>query len=1293
MAVLAKKKEALQKICDYLNSLRSQFDEAMAKKNDLQNQVTLCGQRLERAQKLINGLGGEHQFWQSKSNKFAQDIQTLLGDIILSSGVIAYLGVYTTSYRNDITQEWSKYLNEKLNIACAKNFSLIDVLGDKILTRDWILNKLPKDEFSISNAIIFTKSIRYPLFIDPQGQSNRWIKNMERKNDLQCVKMEDQHCARVLQNSIQFGMRNKININNLFICLFIYLHFVSKMSLTLELTVIGNRKVIKLGEQAIDFNERFQLYLTTKLASPHYTPSVSTKVVLINFAITLEGLDDQMLAIVVGKDEKEMEVKREQLIIEQHVHNQQLQGLESQILQSLSEATGNILDDQVLIDTLQKSKEASKNIEKRMNEAKVVEEQIEAVRRQYKSLSRSTANLFFSVSDLSVIDPMYQFSLSWFLSLFEKAIENSDIPKDKKDKSKRTKAIDKECKESLYRNVCRSLFEQHKLWTSNSGDFFLTGGGLLNSDENGNVANKPNPCPDWLDERMWGEIRNLSSLGGIFSTLDQDLTNNGNSRNVRAPWKVFFDNASPTQLYHYLPKEWATKLSPFEKLCLLRCLRMDLLLPAIQSFVKQSIGEYFIRPPTFDLDGVYKDSSVHTPIIFILSPGSDPMNELLKLASKYGMNGKDKLFSISLGQGQGPIAKEGIEEAIDKGNWVVLQNCHLAPSWMPQLQKIVEEIERTKDKDNKDGSNNNNNNNKDRDNNSGNDPLAFQSVENDKTTYTNINPHFRLWLASMPFPQFPLSILQNGIKVTNDPPKGMQANLKKTFQSLDESWFESSQRPFEFKKLMFALAFFHGVVQERRKFGPLGWNIPYAFSDSDFRISSSQLHMILQDLSISMSANTNTTNTNNNNDGSNSNLNGNANQKLDDEDLMDGTNSTMNETGGSDIPFKQLKYMIGELNYGGRVTDDRDRLTLMTLLGQYFTPMLVNYHSTYNFSESSKYYAPEEGDVHHYLSYIQSLPLMDEPEVFGLHPNASISSAIQEANDLIHFVSRMQAKDMQSNVHQSRTQQTNVSTQDQIMAKVCDDILTKLPPNYDLCQVQLKYPVSYQNSMNTVLVQELTRFNRSSLIELKRATAGEVVMSNELEQLQNAITNVKVPEMWSNVAMHPSNHLVLFFFFFLLSILLFILITRFFQQWIDNGEPSIFWISGFFFTQSFLTGCLQNFARKYAIPIDELQFEFIVQNNMVELMSDNMPFVDKLHLIQANPQLNQRPKDGCFIFGLYLDGAGWDLANGVLCEQKPKQLFSSMPVIWLKPIRTADFKRVCFCFFLKKTKNVRFYDL
>jgi len=617
---------------------------------------------------------------------------------------------------------------------------------------------------------------------------------------------------------------------------------------------------------------------------------------------------------------------------------------------------------------------------------------------------------------------------------------------------------------------------------------------------------------------------------------------------------------------------------------------MDAMIPAIQKFVSNTIGEFFVRPPPFDLDGPFKDSNSVTPIIFILSSGSDPMNELLKLAKKYDMNGKDKMFSISLGQGQGPVANAAIEEAVDKGTWVVLQNCHLAPSWMPSLEKIIENF-----------------------------------------NPDHINPSFRLWLTAMPSKDFPMSILQNGVKVTNEPPKGIQANLRQTYQSLDNQWFESCSKQAEFKKSMFALAFFHAIVQERRKFGPLGWNIPYQFNESDLRISYAQLQMFLNGP------------TSNDNDGDKDN--------------------------GNKLPWKQLKYMTGQLNYGGRVTDDKDRRTLMTILDNYYTPKLIN-TKKYKFSTSSLYFVPQfnnssspGGEISEYLEYISTLPLIDDPEVFGLHDNANISCAISEASGVLSNALMLQPRDNAG---------SGDMTPDQVIIKLAKDIESQLPELYDIPSVQQKYPVSYSESMNTVLVQELLRFNRllgvvkKSLNDLQKAIRGEVVMSAELEKLGDSIFNLQVPSLWAQVS-YPSLKPLGSWVKDLLDRL------SFFQAWIDNGQPPVYWLSGFFFTQSFLTGALQNYARKYEIPIDELIFTFEVMSSFgQDLNNESDNYMDKLdkYISKMSP-----PEDGCYVYGMYLDGASWDWNNNRLNESKPKQLFCSMPIMWFKPTRMSKISK------------------
>eukprot|EP00351_Strombidinopsis_sp_SopsisLIS2011_P005526 CAMPEP_0116870730 /NCGR_PEP_ID=MMETSP0463-20121206/777_1 /TAXON_ID=181622 /ORGANISM="Strombidinopsis sp, Strain SopsisLIS2011" /LENGTH=165 /DNA_ID=CAMNT_0004507837 /DNA_START=4034 /DNA_END=4531 /DNA_ORIENTATION=- len=149
-----------------------------------------------------------------------------------------------------------------------------------------------------------------------------------------------------------------------------------------------------------------------------------------------------------------------------------------------------------------------------------------------------------------------------------------------------------------------------------------------------------------------------------------------------------------------------------------------------------------------------------------------------------------------------------IKESIEKGEWVVLQNCHLSRRYMPELEELI---------------------------------YNYQQEE------SVVNSEFRLFLTSMPADYFPVSVLQNGIKLTTEPPKGLKANLIKSMNEISDKYFHESRKPQEWQKLMFGVCFFHAIIQERKKFGPLGWNKVYEFNDSDRETSLKNLQLFLEE--------------------------------------------------------------------------------------------------------------------------------------------------------------------------------------------------------------------------------------------------------------------------------------------------------------------------------------------------------------------------------------------------------------------------------------------------------------
>uniref|UniRef100_G1MWR4 Dynein axonemal heavy chain 1 n=1 Tax=Meleagris gallopavo TaxID=9103 RepID=G1MWR4_MELGA len=1142
--VLEEAKQRLKDVESGIAILQAKYNSCIAKKKELEMKCEQCQQRLGRAAtlpgqislshvhlipQLINSLADEKVRWQDTVENLDYKINNIAGDVLLAAGFVAYLGPFTGHYRIALCKEWLSKLSEN-NIPHTKEPNVISTLGDPVEIRSWQIAGLPNDTLSVENGVITQFSQRWTHYIDPQRQANKWIKNLEKVNHLEVAKLSDRDFLCSLENAITYGKP------------FLLENVGEELDPALEPILLKQtykqqgRTVLKLGDSVIPYNEDFKLYITTNLSNPHYSPEISTKLTLINFTISPSGLEDQLLGQVVAEERPDLEEARNQLILSNAEMRQELKEIEDQILYRLSTSEGNPVDDLELIKVLEASKLKAGEIQAKMKVAEQTEEDINTTRLQYAPVAVRTQILYFCVSDLSSVDPMYQYSLEWFLNIFLMGISNSERADTVKE---RITNINDYITFSLYSSVCRSLFEKHKLMFAflvcaqiliNDGQidmdewrFLLSGGTIKEMQEN--------PAPDWLNERAWGDILALSNLKN-FSGFANDFAAS------LAAFRAIFDSHKPHR--QPLPGKWDVELDAFQKLLVLRCLRGDKITNAMQDFVALNLDRRFIEPQTADLSIVFRDSSATIPLVFVLSPGTDPAADLYKFAEE--MKFSKKLSAISLGQGQGPRAEAMMHSAMEQGNWVFFQNCHLAPSWMPSLERLIEGINPNK-----------------------------------------VHQDFRLWLTSLPSNRFPVSILQNSSKMTIEPPRGVKANLLKSYISFSDDFLNSCPKVTEFKSLLLSLCFFHGNMLERRKFGPLGFNIPYEFTDGDLRICISQLKMFLSEY--------------------------------------------------ADIPYKVLKYTAGEINYGGRVTDDWDRRCVMNILEDFYKPEVLTPEFAY--SESGIYkQISTSSDLDGYLQYIRSLPLNDSPELFGLHDNANITFAQKETFALLGAILQLQPK----------TFTLGGCSREELVEETANEILAKLPAPMDLQEVICKYPLLYEESMNTVLVQEVIRYNSlleviaQTLKDLLKALKGLVVMSSQLELMANSLYSNSVPTVWNTKA-YPSLKPLASWVNDLVQR------VEFLQKWISHGIPSVFWISGFFFPQAFLTGTLQNFARKSVISIDNISFSF-----------------------KSASELSHPPSEGCYIYGLFLEGARWDTSAFQLAESRPKELYSEMAVIWLLPV-------------------------
>jgi len=251
-----------------------------------------------------------------------------------------------------------------------------------------------------------------------------------------------------------------------------------------------------------------------------------------------------------------------------------------------------------------------------------------------------------------------------------------------------------------------------------------------------------------------------------------------------------------------LPLDWSSlDKEPFKKMLVVRCLRPDRMTVALSNFVQEALPD---GPAFANCDGTLssgqilhlsiEDSTPTTPIYFILSPGADVVADLDKLSTGYGMEKGASYHNVSMGQGQDIVAMEKLEQAHRNGHWVILNNVHLMPKWLIELEKKLDE-------------------------------------------YALDGPHdkSRLFLTSDPSGGIPIGILNRCIKLTNEPPGGLKANLKRAFCSFNKEYIDELDS--KNRSILFGLCHFHAILMERKLYGPLGYNMNYPFSLGDLRDS------------------------------------------------------------------------------------------------------------------------------------------------------------------------------------------------------------------------------------------------------------------------------------------------------------------------------------------------------------------------------------------------------------------------------------------------------------------------
>ncbi|CAH8665291.1 unnamed protein product [Schistosoma haematobium] len=1123
-----------------LAKVQAVYEEALRKKNTLLEDAELCRRKMTAASKLIGSLGDEQTRWTEQSQAFKENVECLVGDVLVATGFLSYCGPFNQEFRQMLYQSWQRMLRQ-YNIPGSTIVNLISMLTRPTQLGEWKIQGLPSDELSVQNGIIVDQASRYPLLIDPQGQGKSWIKSREQKHDLIITTLWNKYFRQHLEDALSTGRPLLIED--------IGEDLDPAMDNVLEKNFIkqGSIHKVKIADKEVDVLPCFRLYITTKLPNPSFTPEISARTSIIDFTVTMKGLEEQLLGRVILSERHELEAQRVQLMLDVQSNKTKIKELEDNLLSRLASVQGSLVDDVDLIDVLSSTKLTASDVSRKLEIASETEMQITSAREEYRPIATRGSVLYFLIVEMSLINCMYQTSLRQFLALFDQSLSRSE--KSPITTKRITNVIDYMTYD-VWRYIIRGLYEVDKSTFSlllalkidmqagrvrhEEFQCFIKGGASLDLN-----TVKPKPFK-WITDMTWLNLVALSSLNQFASILDQVVSN-------ERGWRQWTDKTSPE--LENIPDGYQSNLDTFRRLLIIRAWCPDRITNQANIYVGDCLGRKFAEGFVLDLDGVYHESTPLWPIVGLLSTGSDPTTQIELLAKKYRVDCK----IISMGQGQEIHAKRLVSNLLTTGGWILLQNCHLSLAYVAELLSQITEIE-------------------------------------------HIHPEFRLWVTTEVHTQFPISFLQTSIKFTNEPPQGIRAGIKRTYATFTQDYLDINNRP-QWKPMIYAISFLHTTVQERRKFGSLGWNIAYEFNTSDLNASLQFVQNHLDDMDPKLG-----------------------------------------------IDWKCVTYMLGEIQYGGRVIDDFDNRLLNTYCKLWFNENLFN--SEFEFAPGYK--IPHVQKLSEFINAINEIPLYDSPQAFGLHENVNITYQSKKAKVILDCILNVQPKDANTGASETR---------EDVVRRMAMDMLDKLPPNYIQFEVNERLnQMGALQPMNIFLRQELNRIQklltimRENLVDLKLAIDGTIVMSEQLRQALDCMYDARIPNQWKKLSWESST--LGFWFTELIER------NHQFYEWLYNGRPVCFWMTGFFNPQGFLTAIRQEVTRSHkGWALDTVT----LWNDVTRFMKDD---------------IQRPPTEGAYIHGLFLEGAEFDQKNLRLTESKPKILYQPMPVIHIQAVDISKDKEI-----------------
>jgi dynein heavy chain len=1263
------KLKIVQDKVDYLeaqfNKLQATFDECVRTAEEAASTAEKAKQKLELARRLTSALGSENERWHETVVLYKEERNLIIGDVILTSAFISYIGPFTKPFRDDlINRKWIPFLQKAKSgesIPMSDPCQPVLVLTNESQISTWKTLGLPSDSVSVENAAIAVSTQRWPLLIDPQLQGVSWVRNKEgkqkgRKLTIMRLPMNNDR-EREFEKAIEKGQ--SILIENM--------HESIEATLWPIVTRAtfkkGNSMYVRLGEKELEWNPNFRLFLHTKLANPHYPPEIQAETTLVNFTVTPIGLEEQLLALVIKKEREDLATEKNALVHQQNQFKIKILDMEDDILGRLSSAEGDVTDDVDLIVSLEKTKKMSDDIKEKVKIAKKTELDINAVSEKYREVAARGALLFFLMNDLHKIHSFYIYSLNAFVVIFQRGIDlvseaalnAAKAPKMKGGMLSRLKAAAKKVIETERFGWNQDVLQDSRMPAE--GDMQGLAG----------KAKKKSKVSNMSDEEV--HTRCLKLEGSITSVVFNYLR-----RGLFEPHKLVvatqltlnilnanneIDQKQLDQLLLNVPLE-----EPKSMGALSEWMNPQLWarLQAVEVNCKgkfEGLGAEMINesdewhkwfddpaPESLKLpgEGMTQELKSFEKMLILRALRPDRLNSALsdfvdeKMGVDYTPVGEKPFdmrstymeasastpifFVLFPGVDPTPWVEDlarKFDISFERGNFLNIS--------MGQGQE--KRAEETMKSFSENGS-----------------WCMLQNVHlmtawlpTLERTLELCSEHadrnFRCFISAEAPPtphmkSIPESLLQSCIKVANEAPADIKSNLRRAWSNFSGTTIANSSKPKEFKSCLFGLCFFHSVMLGRRKFGAQGWSRKYSFNTGDLVICANVLANYIDN--------------------------------------------------NEEVPWDDLRYIFGEIMYGGHITDFWDRRTAITYLQvlfreDLFTGMELAPGFASPMLDSGPGFSYDE-----YAEYLETRLPKPSPTTFGLHPNAEIGYLTSSAEELFQIVVKLtdQPGGGGDDAEEGGAAEDEIGPEGTGPAAVVADLLSRVPRPFDTLTLAARAKPLLEGEQApyvVVALQECTRMNTlleeisRSLEELKKGFNGQLSMSLPMEHMAEALSINQVPgrnpfhkASWEKLAWFSKKPLATWFPDLCARVSLL-------QEWSSEMQlPYSLWLPGLFNPAAFLTAVKQVTARREKLPLDHMTVETHVS------------------LLSSADDAASYPEDGAFVHGLFMEGARWaqgdevaeqeptivgtTQTNGWLVDSRLKELLPPMPLIYIKAVET-----------------------